>query len=185
MKKIARAVILFFAAVLLCLPLCGCKIYEPTIKEGEFPFVLEYEMDGEHYLVEDTLIYKYDGHDPSMASFISWDCSTKSGEYSYMTAFRFFYKKPSYIDKDRIVMEAKVKINLNNGGYYMGDPRYADWSPEFRYEERYYTSSGYDEHSDSMVLTVEQMEEIFGVKIIRLEISEPIENEYIEINTYP
>jgi len=184
MKKISRTVILFFAAVLLCLLLCGCKIYEPTIKEGEFPFVLEYEMDGEHYLVEDTLIYKYDGHDVSLPSIISWDYSTKSGEHSYIQVFRYFLKRPSYIDEDRNVMEAKVKINLNNGGYFMGDPKHADWSPEFEYEERYYTSSGAETY-DSMDLTVEQMEEMFGVKIIRFEFSEPIENEYIEVGTWP
>ena len=35
------------------------------ITEGEFPFVLEYEMNGQRYLIEDTVVCTWEGYDMS------------------------------------------------------------------------------------------------------------------------
>lgn len=34
---------------------------QPTIKHGQFPFRLEYELNGQRKIIEDTLICEFDG----------------------------------------------------------------------------------------------------------------------------
>ena len=53
--------------LLLCLLLAtgGCFMYSnpplPEIKYGEFPFRLEYEINGQRVVVEDTIVCEFDG----------------------------------------------------------------------------------------------------------------------------
>ena len=83
MKRLFSIVIVFI--MIFCL--CGCeKGYEPApqITEGEFPFVLEYEINGERYIIEDTVVCSFDGYDPSnpftMFPQREWKESLKSGK---------------------------------------------------------------------------------------------------------
>ena len=54
----------------------------PQITEGEFPFVVEYEIDGERYIIEDTVVCSFDGYDHSawFAKPRTWNEHLKSGD---------------------------------------------------------------------------------------------------------
>ncbi|MBE6753634.1 MAG: hypothetical protein E7559_04685 [Ruminococcaceae bacterium] len=184
MKKKIIAGLMAFAAIILLLPFCGCRtctVYDPVVKYGEFPFVIEYEKDGKHYLIEDTLVCEFDGYDPSLHSAIIWKYYTKNKSGSASHVFEYFGEgTPSLFDKERHVVRARVEINLNNPDYYMGDPACADWKPRFKYTERYNSSPNVSD-VDSKYLTKGQLRRKFGIKIIRIEYSDPIENNYVEL----
>ena len=83
MKKIT----LILTLIITCFSLSSCeKGYEdsPKITEGEFPFVVEYELNGDKYVISDTVCCAFDGYDKSNAfSFIdysrTWHATLNSG----------------------------------------------------------------------------------------------------------
>ena len=54
----------------------------PQITDGEFPFVVEYEIDGERYIIEDTVVCSFVGYDHSawFAKPRTWNEYLKSGD---------------------------------------------------------------------------------------------------------
>ena len=86
---------------------------KPEIKQAEFPFRLEYEIEGETKIVEDVLICKFSGFASNEAEgkYRTWKSYFKSGN-TRITLLR----------SDE--MEIYYKPNLNPqiaGAYYMGD----------------------------------------------------------------
>ena len=82
----------------------------PEITYGEFPFRLEYEIDGKRYIIEDTLIAEFDrsvaGNATTRARRM-WNTTLESGDER-----RFILKEMT-----------NVTINFRPGlaEYYMGD----------------------------------------------------------------
>ena len=47
----------------------------PQIETGEFPFVVEYEMNGENFVIEDTVVCEFNRYELSVLAFnnpMSW-----------------------------------------------------------------------------------------------------------------
>ena len=181
MKKIIA--ILF--SMLIILNLSGCeKKYEPApqITEGEFPFVLEYEIDGQRYLIEDTVVCKFEGYDlsnpfPFIPYSRTWYASLKSGEEEKRLIIEFDENTESALVSDRVNIESRVHLFYGSGGYYLGDPEDADSGPKIRYTEIYQTGPK-ERTVKGTDLSYEQLEELFGIKVIRFEFSPPIENTF-------
>ena len=165
--------------------LSGCeKGYEPApqITEGEFPFVVEYEMNGERYFIEDTVVCSFAGYDlsnpfPFMDYSRIWYASLKSGEERTRLLLELKENTESVLIKGRINTESKVILFYGSGGYYLGDPEDTERVPCINYVEEYKTSEKVT-HNEVTPLTNEQLEEYFGIKIIRFEFSSPIENKF-------
>lgn len=183
MKRLFSIVIVFI--MIFCLSGCKAK-YEPTpqITEGKFPFVLEYEMNGERYLIEDTVICTYDGYDMSNNFAIfgfpysrSWKVSLESGDESKRLFIEFEPNSESVLVKGRINTESRVILYYGHGGYYLGDPNYKEKRPCINYSETYKISDNTSE-VEFTELSYEQLEKYFGIKIIKFEFSEPIENKF-------
>ena len=181
MKKIIA--VLF--AVLIMLSLSGCeKKYEPApqITEGEFPFVFEYELNGQRYLIEDTVVCRFDGYDlsnpfPLIPYSRMWYASLKSGEEEKRMIIEFDENTESALVSGRVNTESRVHLFYGSGGYYLGDPEHADRGPKIRYTEKYQT--GTKESTITVTdLSYEQLEELFGIKVIRFEFSSPIDNTF-------
>ena len=69
-------------------------------------------------------------------------------------------------------------LSCGRGDYYMGESDFFELSkPCFYYHEEYQIDEK-TEQWEQTVLTEEQLEEYFGLKIIRFEFSEPIQNEF-------
>jgi len=182
---------LFLIVIVLLMTFCllGCKVRfdpEPQIREGEFPFVVEYEMNGERYLIEDTVVCTYDGYDWSNNFAVfgypyrrTWGASLKSGDKSKRLIIEFEPNTESLLVKGRINMESSVILHYGYGGYYLGDPEDCESGPCFRYVEHYKISER-ESYLNYTPLTNEQLEHIFGIKILKFEFSAPIENTFIE-----
>ena len=168
---------------MLCFSSCE-KGYDPApqITEGEFPFVLEYEMNGQKYLIEDTVVCKFDGYDlsnpfPFLDYSRSWFQSLKSGEEEKRLFLELEKNSESVLVKGRKNEESRVMLFYGSGGYYLGDPEDADRGPCINYAEKYKTSEKVY-HNQVTPLTNEQLEEYFGIEIIKFEFSQPIENTF-------
>ena len=179
MKKVVFVAFVFI--MLFCF--CGCEMgYQdaPQITEGEFPFVLEYEMNGQRYLIEDTVECYFDGYDKTNPFWPYYPRTWYSGlkNNSVRTFLELEENTESVLTKGRINSESRIVLYYGHGGYYLGDPDDSDKGPCINYVENYKTSEKVT-HSEVTALTYEQLEEYFGITIIRFEFSSPIENTFI------
>lgn len=153
----------------------------PQITEGEFPFIVEYEMNGERYVIEDTVICYYDGYDTSVwpAKFRTWEEELKSGEEDKRLIIELEPNIESILVDGRINIESRILLDYGMGDYYMGDiDRFsARDCPCINYVEYFQTGPKTYEY-DATALSNEQLEKYFNIKIIRFEFSEPIKNEF-------
>jgi hypothetical protein len=87
----------------------------PEITYGEFPFRVEYEINGELVVVEDTIICKFDGF-----SSLSCDIDTKYREWkaSFASGRKTLFKQSA----DLLVDDANhIYFALGSAAYYMGE----------------------------------------------------------------
>ena len=181
MKRLFSIIIVF----MMIFSLSGCeKGYEPAprITEGEFPFVLEYEINGERHIIEDTVVCEFYGYDLSNSFPFTdysrmWYQSLKSGEEQKRLILELEENTESVLVKGRTNTESNVSLFYGYGGYYLGDPEDAERIPCINFVEEYKISEKVT-HSEVTALTNEQLEEYFGIKVIRFEFSEPIENRF-------
>lgn len=143
---------------------------------------MEYELNGERYLIEDTVVCSFDGYDlsdPFPIIDYSRTCKQllKSGEEEKRNILEFEENTESVFVKGRINIESKVVLFYGSGGYYLGDPEDDVRAPSINYVEKYKTSEKVI-HNEVTVLTKEQLEECFGIKIIRFDFSSPIKNKF-------
>ena len=137
-------------------------------------------MNGERYFIEDSVVCKFDGYDLSNPfPFIdfqrSWYASLKSGEEQKRLILELDHNTESVFVKGRMNTEAKVHLFYGSGGYYLGEPEDSERAPCVHYVETYKTAEKVT-HNEVTPLTNEQLERYFGIKMIRFEFSNPIEN---------
>ena len=175
MKSVLKA-FLIIIIVLCVLTTASCDIKVPAITEGEFPIYLEYEINGERYIIDDVVVCSFRQIDTtSLLPSRAYSASLKNK--SKRTLISFEENTESKLTKGRINEKASVYLYIGYGGYYLGDPDDKDFTPYISYDEQYKTEPKVT-HNDRTKLTNEQLEEIFGIKIIRFEYSSPIENAF-------
>ena len=175
MKKLLKVV--FLIMIVSCVPtlFSGC-VKEPVVTEGEFPIYLEYEMNGERYVIEDVVVCNFKKIDTTSIRPSRWYSASLKYK-SKRTIISFEENTESKLTKGRINEESSVLLCIGDGGYYLGDPDEKDRGPYIGYHEVYKTEPKVT-HNRITKLTNEQLEEIFGIKIIKFEFSEPIENTF-------
>ncbi len=149
----------------------------PQITYGEFPFYVEYEMNGHRYIVEDTILCEFTGihHDSTtLTQRRTWDMNLKSGnEIRYV----LFSEEniPSVLEPKRMNVESELWLDCGSPEYYMGDS--AGNGASFEYRETWKASENvYD--IENTKLNKKELEKYFGIEIIRFEFSKPIKNEF-------
>ena len=173
-------VVMLIAGLLLLLR--GEEQKPPQIETGEFPFVVEYEMNGKNYVIEDTVVCEFSGYDLSALTFNkprSWRSKLKSGEKEKLIILRE-ENMPSAIKEGRHNEWAELRVFYGSEEHYMGDPtakslvhRY----PHFIYYETY-TENGENRLGWGTELTEKELKKHFGITVKRFEFSEPIKNEF-------
>ena len=146
----------------------------PEITYGEFPFRIEYEINGEMVIVEDTIICEFDGFQPD------WGGGDKTRKWKVS----FASGKKSQIYKDRadlLVDEANhIYFALGDGEYYMGDDHYAgnlpaDYVPSLlAYKATKQLFGGWH----TINIGAHELLNTYGIKIISYEIAPPIVNSF-------
>ena len=172
------AVLLAVLAMAWVLPSCSLqdRTSPPSITEGEFPFLMEYEYDGRTYVIEDVAVCTYEGLIPDSGRderFYADDL--KQG--SSMRVLTFAENTESFLTEGQINVSSYLLLDYGYGGYYLGDPLGADRGPDFEYWETTLSPTGV-KGTKVTHLTKEEAEEIFGIKILRFEFSEPIQNTF-------
>lgn len=130
---------------------------KPEITYGEFPFRLEYKIDGEHVIVEDTVICEFDGFDwnEGLGKHRNWKTSLKNSG-----------NKAVLITEDE---ERKVYCFVGDAEYYMGDETYPEPRP---LKPRLYC----EELTDNHFLGTLSLK--YKVELLSWEFSEPIVNSF-------
>ncbi len=185
---------LFIIAILgLIFCVSGCKERfdpAPSITDGEFPFIVEYEMNGETFLIEDSVVCMFDGYNSASNTFgifgfpssRKWEEGLKSGNENAFGIWLLDLEEntESVFTEGRINYESRIILQYGSAEYYMDDP-----DEVLRDEPRIVYYEEYSEPPDHFpievqftALTNQQLEEKFGIKIIRFEFCQPIENTF-------
>ena len=151
----------------------------PEIKYGEFPFIVEFEMNGETYIIEDTVVCEFSGFDGMFQNMRTWSEHLKSGDEDKCTII-IEENKPSDIKNGRHNEWAKLRVFYGFGQYYMGEPSAKSLNykyPQFIYYETY-TENGENRYNWGTKLTEEDLKKYFGITVKRFEFSKPIKNKF-------
>ena len=149
----------------------------PQITEGEFPFCVEYEMNGQRYILEDTIMCKFTGihyDSTTLTQHRMWDMSLKSGNEIRHILFRE-ENAPSVLKPKRMNAESELWLDYGSPEYYMGDS--IGKGASFEYRETWKISEKGTNTEDSR-LNPKELEKHFGIKVIRFEFSKPIKNKF-------
>ena len=182
MKKTRVFTAILSCSLLLCL--AGCVFHQkdvketpPTIKNGQFPYSVEFVLDEEKYTYEGTVVCRYEGIEP-----VGGHSSSENRKWSEEPGKDILlieqYNSTSLFKPDRINECSFVYLCFGKGDYYMGEEKYEDIDvPCFYYYEGFEDANG--RHLiEQTVLTEKQLETYFGIKVTKFDFSSPIKNEY-------
>lgn len=144
----------------------------PDITYGEFPFRLEYEIDGERVIVEDTVICEYDGvgMNEGVGKYRKWKQ----------------YLASNHDEEDVLLkVEGDKEIWYSVGGadYYMGDAERYEHLTEDEYHQfpnAYYSEPNSVGGTDSGGVDADELLEKYGVILISWKPSPKITNTFSE-----
>ena len=164
-KKIFLPIIILSVAVLaiIVFSLVSSIAQKPTITEGEFPFSITYEIDGETLTINDVYKVRYIGNE----GYANTKSRVYVGEIGDMGEENTIYT---------IKQEGNTRIELLThlyADYLMGDSKY-DYFDDEDFEPRiYYYDSEDNEYHDEETLFKQ------GVKLIDFDYPEPLENSFV------
>ena len=158
------------ALMLVCtLASCELAVLRPEVKEGRFDFSITYELNGEEKTFSAVYVCEYDG--------ASW--SIEGGDFSrdWKDCTEGDYEGDDY---------SAIIGKTEDGGdiilffgiypeYFMGDSMDGRGVPE---PSLYVSYPMAEDGSYELVNDQQELEEVYGVKIIRYEYDEPIENTF-------
>lgn len=141
------------------------KPEKPLITYGEFPFRLEYEINGQSELIEDTLIVEYKGVgiDEGRGKYRKWESRLESGN-----------------EKIYLFQSDLIKIYYPEGSpeFYMGDLKdFISFNPIFPNAAIVESKKSGTTHSG--IIREEELISKYKIKLISWEIAEPITNSFI------
>ncbi len=141
----------------------------PDITYGEFPFRLEYELNGERIVIEDTVICEYDGidSDEAQGKFRKWKARLASGG-TEGDAKLILLK----------VDEAKqILYYPGTADFYMGDP-YTHYENNFSFPDAVIA----EKDSSSRLIFANELLQKYHIKLISWNYSKPITNSFASNN---
>ena len=155
--------IIILIVLIIALSFSGCEnVPEPQIKEGEFPFEIVYEIDGEIIIVNDVYICEFDGFDwnEGVGKHRKWKGYIKSGA------------------EELILLEdgdLKFAVSVGSPEYYMSDPS-CQWSENT--PSIYYIKPNEFGGITSGSSGIEPLLEQYKLKLISWKFSDPIQNSF-------
>lgn len=170
MKRKLVAFILVFALVGM---LAGCGIDPaPTVKEGRFNFSVTYEQWGEAKTLSGVFVCKYAGRSfsPESGNFRrDWE-----GHFEGIEHVGEIYNSAVLISTTDDGGEIFLDFSLT-AAHMMGEPYLADAVIEPSFFQVY---SNEDRTSSSVGAGPEEIEELYGLKIVSYQYDKPIENSF-------
>ena len=159
--------------LLLCTCLTSCEIEPaPKIKEGKFNFSVTYEERGEAKTVSGVFVCEYAGRSFTLEGGDfrrSWEGHVEGVENLHDTFFATVCVGETD-DGGEILLDLGVFA-----AYFMGEPGFADSVIE---PSLYIVHSSEDNLSSESSGTPEEIEELYGLKIIEYHYDAPVENSF-------
>jgi len=146
---------------------------KPEITYGEFPFRLEYEINGERMVIYDTLICEYDGigANTGVGKYREWKSRLASGAEEVILLEVENPTGKYFTDK---VLTKIIYYSPGSAAYYMGDNE--------TYEHKFPNASFYELYEDGTtvrgVVFADELYEKYNIKLISWEPSDPITNSF-------
>ena len=163
MKKI---ICLLIALLLFSFGLtsCGLTMPRPEVKEGQFDVSVTYEVGGETRTLDLVYVCKYDGVKMTLEGtrYRAWNGHFEG--YQDGDVINIFEAD----DGSRIVLNFLIYAE-----YFMGEPDYVDFHPEAKTERIYF-----EDGIEMIDYDQELIAKDFGVRIIRIDYDEPIQNTF-------
>jgi len=182
MKKILRIVCILFSLPFIYLLIVAVVNWQdflfPVIRYGEFPFHIEYKLNGEIFSIKDTVIAEFRGHTRSTKGLPirSWRGTMQSGESPRRDIFHDT-DVPSVLTEGQHNMGIWIWISTGWPDHFMGDS-----NRTFRDHPRIVLSEQFSWMRGSVItsteITAEQLQEYFDITIVTWEFSEPIQNRF-------
>jgi len=147
----------------------------PEIKYGEFPLKIEYSVNGEQFVVEDTIICEYDGigMNEGIGKYRKWNIRLASGAHDIILLKMKGVKEEGYTSEEIDNAVTTLYFDYGTAEDYMGEDK---GSPGY-YEVSYVIKVGGIVTQFSS-LSKKELYEKYGIKIISLEIAPPIKNTF-------
>jgi hypothetical protein len=149
----------------------------PAITYAEFPFRLEYEINGERRVVQDTLICEYDGIGSNEGSgkYRKWKGRLASGNQKIVLLQA---KDASGIAfKNKKTIRQEIFFDPGPAWYYMGDSESDDG-----YKSLYPNASFSEQYQDGTVakgiIQADELLDRFNIKLISWDYTKPIKNSF-------
>jgi hypothetical protein len=174
---IGLSILAAFLLYILIMNILYFRVPRPAIRKGEFPFRLEYSINGEVFVVEDTVVCRYNGVrlDAGLGLHRTWRSYLLSNGEKVEGVFIFAYD------------DIRIYASVGSAAYYMDDERYTSmprpWIPQL-YGVTEYTSVWPPlRHSfslDGILIPrrATEMLEKYEIELISWAFSEPIENSF-------
>lgn len=150
---------------------------EPTVKYGEFPYELVYEVDGEEVRIHSTVVFEYDGvkYNEGAGKYNSWKSDHINAEDS--VEFELYNDSPLLFDANMDgIGYVKISFYIGELWYYMGLDSADYYSPG-----DYYSKNGISPGDIIMyypggvkALSDEELKELFGIVVKEKHLSDPI-----------
>lgn len=168
--------------IAVCLFLCPKSNASPEITKQEFPFCIEYSVEGQIFKLEDTVVCEFDGFSPNSGHkspdiIRSWSEKFKSTDNSYSDVLIVEEYNKKSILKNRTNLCSFVYLSVGHAEYYMGDKYKEIEAPCFYYYESFERLNGYVS-GEYTVLSEEQLKDFFDIEIISVSFKPPIENSF-------
>ncbi|WP_339323097.1 hypothetical protein [Paenibacillus sp. FSL W8-0194] len=150
---------------------------QPSITYGEFPFRLEYELNGQRKVIQDTLICEFDGTgwDEGQGKYRKWKGYLASGKERLLL---LEVDNPVALRSDGKVVKQEIYYSVGSARYYMGDmkeyEKYKQSFPDASYFEQYEDGS-----TSSGVIQSDELLRKYNIKLISWDYTQPIKNNFV------
>ena len=188
LKRWIVILLLVLPIIIVIIPLYQRTLY-PYITSGEFPFRFVYELDGQIFTIEDTIVIDFIGRRRGRPELIVTNILPgyrvwffrlleEGGNPSHIGSFTLleFRDAESHIRDGVVNRHSRVNLLLGTAPYYMGDTWGNVHGPRIEYRESYHDSGCIV--SRTSTLSHEMLEQLFGIRIIEMTFSEPIANRF-------
>lgn len=150
---------------------------QPTITYGQFPFRLEYELNGQRKIIQDTLICEFDGYgsDEGQGKHRKWKGYLASGKERLLL---LEVDNPVSLGGDGKVVKQEIYYSEGSARFYMGDLKeyegYRQSFPNASYFEQYE-----DGRTSFGVIQADELLRKYNIKLISWDYTQPIKNTFI------
>jgi hypothetical protein len=142
--------------------------YNPVVAYGEYPFSLEYEKDGQRFVINDTLVVGKGKYNDYLGAYLKSDTLSKKNEGENFILYRGEELTPSLRDGDGKLVFQKVKLMMDYAYFLESEYPLIDLS-KLQWvvlESTTNDANNWDNNMPAVKLNTDELYSNFGIKLI-------------------